>query len=148
MSRTYVGLRVLNPANTLLYEHCKSMGVPVQQSMFDNRLHVTVIYSRKHCPKMIVNSETKYVAQFDKYDIFSGSNGENVLVARLKTQAVELLHRNLMRQHEATYDFPEYHPHITLSYKYTDNSVLGLTPINFPIILGEAYVEDLDEDWK
>lgn len=36
---TYVGLRVLNPANEQLYLHCKSAGIEVKKSMFDKRLH-------------------------------------------------------------------------------------------------------------
>lgn len=144
---TYVGLRVLNPTNDLLYKHCKEAGIPVKQSMFDDRLHTTVIYSRKHCPEVTVDTKRRHIAKFAGYDIFTGKKGEHVLVMRLNAPSVSEKHERIMAEHGATYDFPQFHPHITLSYNYSDNSVMGIPPFKHDIILGLAYVEDLDLNW-
>lgn len=144
---TYVGLRVLQPTNNLLYQHCKDAGIPVRQAMFDDRLHTTVIYSRKHCPGVLVDPEHKYVAKFAGYEIFTGQKGEHVLVMLLDAPSVSERHNFIMQEHGATYDFPVYHPHITLSYNYSDNSVMGIPPFKHDIILGLEYTEDLDLNW-
>ena len=141
---TYVGLRVLNPANSQLYTHCKDTGIPVKQSMFENRLHTTVIYSRKHCPNIVVDPTYCHVARFAGYDIFTGQRGENVLVMKLNAPSIAERHKQLMAEHGATYDYTVYIPHITLSYDYTDNSTLGIPAFPHEIVLGYEYVEDLD----
>ena len=60
-------------------------------------------------------------------------------------------HEFLMKEHKATYDFPEYIPHITLSYDIGDFDINtldieDLDDIDFQVI--EEYKEDLNLDWK
>jgi hypothetical protein len=145
MPGTYVGLRVLDPANALLYAHCVAADINVKRDMFERRLHTTVIYSRTHCPG-IETSDFKHIGKFKEYAIF-GKEGERILVALLDAPSVVRRHEELMARHSATYDFPEYHPHVTLSYDF-EGDIRLLKPLDFHIILGEEYVEDLDTDWK
>lgn len=88
-----------------------------------------------------------YECEFGGYDIFSGQSGENVLVMKLISQELQDRHNYLMETYGATYDFPVYHPHVTLSYNYTDNVAVGISPFTNKIILGMEYVEDLDLKW-
>lgn len=145
---TYVGLRVLEPSNKSIVFHCLGNGIPIIKSIFEERLHTTVIYSRKHCPNIKIDPTKKYRAEFDHYEIFSGQKGEYALVMVLKCDELTFRHHQLMQDNKATYDFETYHPHITLHYNYPDNSTLGLTPYLGTIVLGEEYVEDLNLDWK
>jgi hypothetical protein len=145
---TYVGLRLLDPGSRLLYEHCKAVDIPVKQSTFDRRLHTTLIYSRKHCPDLSVDPKAVYDAEFAGYSIFTGQNGENVLVVLLNSPQIVARHIKLMADHNAKYDHPVFHPHITLSYNYHSPTVAGIPAFNFPLHLGEEYTEDLDLSWK
>ena len=52
-----------------------------------------------------------------------------------------------MAQYGATYDFPVYSPHITLSYDFS-GEILNLPVYNQPIFLDSEYVEDLKIDWE
>lgn len=52
-----------------------------------------------------------------------------------------------MAENNATYDYPIFQPHITLTYNYTGKDIANLPTIDFDIILGEEYVEDLNLDW-
>ena len=142
---TYVGLRVLSPANSQLYSHFVEAKIPVKKSTFDKRLHMTVIYSRKHCPNLKVSPAIKHVAEFIDYDIFTGSGTERVLVIKLSAPSIIARHVQLMAENNATYDYPTFIPHITISYDFTGD-IIGLPPIDFPIILGEEYSEDLKLD--
>lgn len=54
------------------------------------------------------------------YHIFEGKNGKNILVILLDSEDATNRHQKLMKQHDATYYFPEYKPHITLSYDIED----------------------------
>ena len=145
---TYAGLRVLDPTSSLLYKHCLDNGIAVKKSMFDRRLHVTVLYSRKHCPSIKADPSAKHIANFSSYDVFTDQNGKYVLVMKLNAPSVAARHLKLMSEHGATYDYPEYLPHITLSYDYDMPQAVGITPFPHNIILGEEYVEDLNLDWS
>lgn len=147
---TYAALRVLDNSCNGLYEYCRANKIPVRKSQFDERLHVTLIYSRVHCPKMFAEPGIIYNCEFKDFEIFTGGNGKKALVALLHAPLVEARHLQLMAKHGASYDFPVYHPHITLSYDYTgsDEDFASLPPIEFGIKLGKEYVEDLDLDWK
>ena len=144
---TYVGLRVVDPSNVCIFAHCQAEGIPVKQSMFERRLHTTLIYSRKHAPEIVTEPETMHIAAFKGYDLFKGQQGENVLVMLLDCPTIVARHKQLMASHDLTYDFPVYHPHITLSYNYNGNTVMGLAPYTLPIVLGLEYMEDLDLNW-
>ena len=146
---TYAALRVSKESRDLLYRHCLTNKIPCRKSQFEERLHVTLIYSRVHCPTMRALTGIKYEGTFKDYEIFTGNKGERVLVALLNAPSVEARHLKLMADHGASYDFPVYHPHVTLSYNYTgsDADYTSLKPIDFPVILGSEYVEDLDLDW-
>ena len=144
---TYVGLRVLDPGSSMLYLHCEAAGIKVKKSMFDRRLHTTVIYSRKHCPTLVANDAIHDCA-FSGYDIFSGGDGKNVLVVKLNAPSVTARHIKLMADHGATYDHPVFIPHITLSYDYHSSTTVGIPTFDFPIYLGEEYVEELDLSCK
>jgi hypothetical protein len=145
---TYVGLRVLSPANSQLYSHFVEAKIPVKKPTFDKRLHTTVIYSRKHCPALKAEKGNPHIATFSGYDLFTGLGDERVLVARLNAPSIVGRHLILMAEHGATYDYPEYVPHITICYDFKGDDTAGIPPINFPILLGEEYVEDLDLTYK
>lgn len=144
---TYVGLRVLNPSNQQIYAHCLATGIDVNKSMFDKRLHTTLIYSRKFCPNIKIDTDnSKHICEFIGYDIF-GDGEEKILVIKLNAPSVTARHLKLMAENNATYDYPIFQPHITLSYNYTGKDILDLPVIDFDIILGEEYVEDLKLNW-
>jgi hypothetical protein len=139
---TYVGLRVLKPGGLHLYQHFKKAGLKVRQSMFEQRLHTTVIYSTKHHPELKAKT-AQYRARFKGYEIFDARKGERVLVMLLDAPGIEARHEFLMKKHGATYDFPVYQPHITLNYDFTGD-IKDIPPYPYDIMLGEEYVEDLD----
>lgn len=144
---TYVGLRVQHPTGKLLYEFCHENGIAIKKSTFERRLHTTVIYSRKPCVGIIPRAEVKHIATFSSYDIFTGSTpSAKVLVMKLNAPSIVARHLEIMAKYGATYDFPVFNPHITLTYNYTGDDVF-LPPFDDHIILGDEYVEDLDLDW-
>ena len=144
---TYVGLRLLNPANAQLYAHCQAINLPVKKSLFDNRLHSTLIYSRRECPNLVADPETVHTAEFSGYTIFKGQKGENVLVVLLNAPSIIARHVQLMAEHNAAYDHPVYKPHVTLCYNFPEPTIAGIPSFDFPLHFGNEYVEELDLSW-
>jgi len=88
-------------------------------------LHTTVIYSRVQCNPPI-DEETvslPIVAHGTHFELFDNADGSKSLVLLLDSDELHELHHRLMDDHNATYDFPEYQPHITISYDYPHKTV-------------------------
>lgn len=146
MQGTYVGLRVLPESAALIRQFCEQNGIKISSSKFEEKLHTTVIYSRK-LHNIQPESTQVYACEFSDYNIFTTQDGKKVLVVLLNAPGVVARHLKLMAEHNATYDFPVFHPHVSLSYDF-DGDETSLPPMNFPILLGHEYVEPLDLDWK
>ena len=143
---SYVGLRVLYPSHDHLFEYCQANGILAERPKFEKRLHTTVIYSRVY-DLVEAEQKTVHVARFAGFDLFTGSTGQqDVLVVKLNAPSVVERHEYLMAKHGFTYDFPEYHPHVSLSYSFTGD-INKLPPIDFPILLGLEYHEQLQLNW-
>jgi hypothetical protein len=145
---TYVGLRVSEQSHNSIRDFCANNNIPTKPGYFNRRLHTTVIYSRKQCVGLVAESErVKHKAEFIGYDLFTSEGKNCVLVMKLNAPTVVARHLQIMAQYGATYDFPVYTPHITLSYNYSGN-VTDLPVYNETIVLGNEYVEDLKIDWE
>jgi len=145
---TYVGLRILPPSGPKLYEFCRQSGILVNKSSFDRRLHTTVLYSRKPCP-LIVPDPEMHIARFEDFALFTNHDEgkDTVLVVKLNAPSVVARHIKLMAEHGASYDFPTFQPHITLSMSFYGDPK-KLKPIDFQILLGQEYVEAMDTEWS
>lgn len=137
----------------------KKWGVP--NPIKREEIHVTLLYSRKYLPDYEPATSTDMWAYPKGYHIFEGRNGKKILVLLLDSEDAVNRHQVLMKQHESTYDFPEYKPYITLSYDIEDfmrmknkKSVLEnikdkyntLIPKEFH--LNAEYVEHLNPNWE
>jgi hypothetical protein len=139
---TYVGLNVLPETEKKLLAYAKDVGIEECPST----LHTTIIYSRKK-HDIIAEPDTVFEAEFKDFTIFPNEDGTKTLVALLHCPLLEARHLQLMAKHSATYDYPVYHPHVSLCYNFTGDEI-NLPPITFPILLGQEYTEPLDLDWK
>ncbi len=78
--------------------------------------HTTVIYSKKPCPEM-----RKHDPQLPIWGTASGfelfGDDKNVLVVRINSVQLQKLYDDL-QIYGPTSDYPEYKPHITLSYNW------------------------------
>lgn len=144
---TYVGLRVTEQSHNSIRDFCATNCIPTKAGYFDRRLHTTLIYSRKQCKGLFAEPDTQHRAEFIGYDLFTSEGKNCVLVMKLNAPTVVARHLQIMAQYGATYDFPVYTPHITLSYDYSGN-VADLPVYNELIFLGNEYVEDLKIDWE
>jgi len=121
-------------------------------------LHTTIIYSRTPIPEVAQHNmdSTELKSRGWKFspkslELFSSSSekdDKSLLVMLLGAPELINLHNELVKT-GATHDFPEYIPHVTLSYdvpaNYDWQSII-LPPIYF--IPNKIYFEPLDIDWQ
>lgn len=121
------------------------------------RLHSTVLYSRKFCPGFVALGKLKKPlvgrpVQFHKWEIqgIVGSAKQYALVLEFDCPELVQRHKHLMQEHSATWDYAEYIPHLTISYDVKDLNIFDLPPIDKylgEIRIVEEYGEELDLDW-
>lgn len=127
----------------------------IPQPVPDDKLHSTVLYSRKHLPDYQAAGEYEQPyegtpTEFDLWKSQPDENGEtsNCLVLQYDCDPLVERHNSLMQEHGATFDFDEYRPHVTLSYNVGDLDLSSLNPSDVgPINIINEYREDLNTDW-
>jgi hypothetical protein len=150
---TYVAITYENNCVTRLINLCEEMGIP--NITPHSKIHTTLIYSTNYAEDVLVNSQTSYLAIIDKLDIFTSSSGINCLVAVLNCPTINARHQELMNTYGFNHGFPEYIPHITLSYDIEDwgkfeymNKFIKDTKLLYMMIGTSEYTSDLDLNWK
>jgi hypothetical protein len=148
---TYAAVRFEGTEEKVKY--LKNTGIP----NVNEDLHCTILYSRKYCPnyKPLDMTDGYYyeeaIAYPDHLDIFKDKEGKNCLVLILRSNWIVKRHKDLMKEHNATYDFPEYNPHITLSYDIGDFDYKDIekdlikSDEFYKLDINEEYKEDLNE---
>jgi hypothetical protein len=155
---TFAGLRFSQDDEDVIIGIIEEMGVP--NPIQRDEIHLTLLYSRKYLPNYEPATLTDMWAYPKGYHIFEGRNNKSILVILLESEDVTKRHLELMKQHKATYDFPEYRPHITLSYDIEDFMIMRnkkavlvnikeqydkLLPKEFHI--SNEFVETLNTEW-
>ena len=110
-----------------------------------NKYHTTLIYSRKPTVEPKLTSHKLYKASLDKFEVFTTRDGERCLVAKLNSADLQIRHKQLMDQMQASYDFPAYQPHITISYNIGKFDHAKLNPCTMsPIYLESEHCQLLN----
>lgn len=144
----YVHRKVLNAADLIAW--AKSQGFATTLPADD--LHVTIAFSRTPVDWM----KAGQAWSDDKRGTLTVSPGGARLVEKFDGGAVVLLFNasELSWRHEAikeagaSWDWPDYQPHITLTYAPGDVDVAKVTPYRGAIELGPEIFEELDETWR
>lgn len=146
---TYAGVRFWNDNQLDLINWVLKNNIP--NPCRPETYHATLLYSRKHLPDYEpcgFLKEMKYAkfGGFAKFDF--RLLGTKCLVMKLDSPYLTERHKCLMDVFGATYDFPEYIPHITLSYDVGDLDLDTLPPFTGAMGIVEEYSCDLDLSYK
>lgn len=139
----YVGARLDRQSIKAVQDLSERLGVP--NILSGDAMHTTIIYSRKYVPDIRLDN-TKYpiAAKGKKLHIFKTQQGQNSLVLLLNCQGLLDRHNYIMSEYQTTYDYDEYIPHVSISYKSLDfdpNTYEG----DFPdLVFDHEYIEPLD----
>jgi len=143
---SYVGVRFSLPTK----ERMRGFLDRVPNAVPFEKIHSTLIYSRKRIDFVPMGEfKTPWYATADKFENWKTQDGKNALILLLKCDKMVNRHKEIMNTTDATYEYDEYKPHITLSYDVPE----GFKDFSLPHIriglleVVEEYYEDLDLNW-
>lgn len=146
---TYCAIQFTEQSSQDIVDFASSHDVP---NVIDvEKVHCTVLYSKKPISGFVALGDKvpQYEIAFSRYDVFRDrKSGNNSLVMVLDCDELIEHHTEYMDQYGASWDFPTYIPHITLSYDIGDFDVSKLPPYDGDIIADHEYAEPLDVEWK
>ena len=143
---TYAGVRLSDDDSDFIIDWVKELKLPNPTPKKD--LHLTLLYSKKYLPDYKPAGKIDEWAYPLKFHVFETFDNKRALVLKVKSPFLLKRHKELMKEHDATYDYPEYIPHITLSYDIGDMEVPKFDCKRRELHLGEEYAEELKLDWK
>lgn len=147
---TYVGAKFDDETKANLVKMMKKLKVPNPLEI--ENFHTTIIFSRKKFKEdfeALGDLKKPWVGTPTKFEIFTGRNDQNCLVMKYECTEQRKRHEKLMKEHEATYDWPEYKIHLTLSYDCGDFDPKELNPKDYinQIVVNNEYTTALELDW-
>lgn len=146
----YVQRKLLNAAELIAW--AKEQGFATTTPAGD--IHVTIAFSRKPVDWMKAGENWNS----DKNGNLTVQPGGARLVEKLGDKgAVVLLfnsseltwrHESIRREAGASWDFPEYQPHVTITYAGGDLDLSKVEPYRGKLQFGPEIFEELDDDWS
>lgn len=149
---TYVGVKFSRETQNAIKKFVKTLSIP--NMVGREKMHTTVIYSRKYFTyedPMVGKIDPPWKGKAKEFHVWQTRdvNKSNALVIAYTCPKLKAEHERIMKEYDATYDFPEYIPHITLSYDIGDFDTSKIDLSTFPEIeIVEEYVTDLVLDWQ
>ena len=141
----YVSRKVLNAAEILA--HYRGQGIGDLVAAAD--MHVTITYSRQPVNWMAMGeawgSELTVNAGGARLMEAFGESKDTAVLAFVSS-SLSWRHEEMVRA-GATWDWPEYQPHVSISYAFTGD-IDAIEPWRGEIKLGPEIFEALDENWK
>lgn len=148
---TYAAVRFSEKTIESLKELQERLSVP--NPLRPSEFHSTLLYSRKNLPNYIALGELSPVVTSDSEDFTLDiwpSGEKNVLVLIYPCEWLKSRWEKLTEEHNAPWDFPDFTPHVTLSYDVGD-FVPTEKVVHFaskkPIVIVSEYSKELDEDY-
>lgn len=145
----YVQRKLLNAIELVAW--AKAQGFDTTLAASD--MHVTVLYSRAPVDPMKMGRDWREDAQ-GRIIVRPGGPrvlerfNEGAVVLRFASPDLEWRHRDLVEA-GGSHDWPEYHPHVTLTYAAPDGMDLdAVEPFQGKLVFGPEIFEGLDLDWK
>lgn len=149
---TYAGVRFSDRTNKAIAQYCEDN--EISNSVDPSKLHCTLLYSRKHCPNYKPHGkyEKPMIGIPEGIELWKpginegyGDGSNTILVLKFFCPELEDRHHELMSTHDATYDYPEFKTHTTMSYDVGNNLAINQLPdFMDPVEIIEEYGEDLE----
>lgn len=156
---TYAGVRFDKDTldNLTAYLEYLTQAMGLKEPVDPKDFHTTIVYSRKTVPAFKPKSyddPTTVTAKKNRgYRLELFGPDKTTLVLTYRSPLLQERF-DASRKLGATTDFPDYQPHVTLSYNATKAAARGAKWLkqfklpDFPLRIIEEYVEPIDEGWQ
>ncbi|WP_312126306.1 anti-CBASS protein Acb1 family protein [Brevundimonas sp.] len=146
----YVQRKLLNAAEFIAW--AKSQGFETTTPADD--LHVTIAYSRRPVDWMKVG-ETWSNSDEGMLTIAPGGarlveplGDKGAVVLLFNSSELSWRHEAIKRDADATWDFPSYQPHVTITYAGGDVDLSKVEPYRGKLVFGPELFSEVDADWS
>jgi hypothetical protein len=148
---TYAAVKYDDETLDALVQFCKENNIP--EHLHREDFHTTLVYSRKYIKDLEVTPliDPAWNAEVTGFDLWESKpnayKNETTYCLVMKLDCPELTDRfnYIMDNYDATYDFDEYIPHVTLSYNAGDDfDVADLSWDNGSLKIESEYSDDLN----
>jgi hypothetical protein len=116
-------------------------------------LHVTVAFSRRPVDWMKAG-ETWSNDRDGKLTVSPGGariveplGDKGAVVLLFNSSELSWRHEAIKREADATWDFPEYQPHVTITYAGKDVDLTKVEPYRGKLVFGPELFSEVDENW-
>lgn len=146
---SYVAVKYGPVGINSILANCRVLGIP--NLISPDKMHTTLIYSRVPLTNYLVPRNVSHIVVGSLTpDVFVTQSGKRAFVLKISDPWFNDRHSKIMLDNpKATYDYPDYTAHITISYDIGDTEV----PDSFEIEQGDLvvtreYYEDLKLNWS
>lgn len=147
----YVSRKVVNADDLIRW--AKAQGFKTTQPA--SELHVTVAFSRKPVDWMAVGDDWSS-DEDGRIRVKPGGprtveplGDKGAVVLMFRNDSLEWRHRRIHEEGTgAVWDWPEYQPHITITWDGRDLDLANVEPYTGPIVLGPEIFAEVVEDWE
>lgn len=119
----------------------------------DNELHVTVLYSREAVDWMAMgetwngNDKGEITVQPGGARLVEPLGDKGAIVLLFNSSELAWRHSEMVRN-GASHDYPDYQPHVTITYSGTDVDLSKVEPYRGKLVFGPEIFEELNLDWS
>jgi len=152
---TYAAVQFDDTTVEKLQEFMKNNNIP--NKITPKKMHCTLLFSQKHLPnyKPLGKLDPPLEGKPSKFEVWQSQpdeNGDkaNCLILGFDCKDLVNRHLKLMDEHDATFDYDEFKPHVTLSYDIGDMKIDELPKgpdVVDKILINNEYGNDLDPNW-
>ena len=145
----YVQRKLLNAAEFISW--AKAQGFDTTTPADD--LHVTIAFSRRPVDWMKVgdtwssDKDGKLTVAPGGARIVEPLGDKGAVVLLFNSSELSWRHEAIKRDAEASWDFPSYQPHVTITYAGGDLDLSKVEPYRGKLIFGPELFSEVDEDW-
>lgn len=145
----YVQRKLLNAAEFI--EWAKGQGFATTTPAED--LHVTIAFSRAPVDWMKAgeawtgDKDGKLTVNPGGARLVEKLGDKGAVVLLFNSSELSWRHEAIRRDAGASWDFPEYQPHVTITYAGGDIDLSKVEPYRGKLVFGPEIFEEIDEDW-
>lgn len=146
----YVQRKLLNAADLIAW--AKGQGFETTTPADD--VHVTIAFSRQRVDWMKAgeswsgNGDGTLTIQPGGARLVEPLGDKGAVVLLFTSSELSWRHEAIKRDAGASWDYPEYQPHVTITYAGSDVDLAKVEPYRGKLVFGPEIFQELDEDWS
>ena len=143
MKTLYVHRKLLNSDEFITWIESKGF----QEHLEPNDFHVTVAFSKKEVDWDTLGSDDSQLTIHLNKSSVEPLGDKGAVVLKFKSETLKNRWQYFI-DNGCSWDYPDYHPHITITYNSTnDVDLSSIDSYNGKLVFGPEIFEEVNDDW-